>query len=755
MVGRFRSARAEARWRTAVAVLTVAVLTGPMSASVAEAAPLPDTGSGSSGSGNEPPTPPPLTTTVGPEGFTAVVGAVEVTGDSGVAPVGTAVTVAMASTQLNAAQAELADVIAAPVSIRLGDGNMQPATPITLRYNLSGLPADRLGGTTHRSVPKLLSQHQGDQTATWTDATWDPGTKVLTARLGQLSIVFPFEINWDQTSTWLGQKWGELTGTRYPKPGCAFTDYIDGATKYSLPRVNSPGVGPVPGTDDVVWPCLDRGSSGAARLTLHSNTSLVWDATTDPPIDGVINTDTIGTVDDVFNWMAGEIGAGLDGDATQILTGGSASFEANLPPSSATLTPNAGLTTFQILVTTMKLVTDRLTRGQPLAQIKPAGECVRQSMDLAGKNPSNVDDVLSSAQIVTQCLVSYAEQTGALTEKGSNVLALAHSLTELFARFDGQARGLVATISGPASLTITRSSTGGSGVLQQVPLTGFPDPSQLAIGPNGDLYLASHTQGGKVVKYAPGSTTPVELPFAQLYYVVGIATDTAGAVYVADTPGGPAGGHLVQKLAPGAASAVTVPYSQVQRLVDVAVDGQFNTYVLGKDPTAPESHARNRVEKIEAGTNTSTVLPFLQPNYPGRTEVAAGSGCLAASPDGVIYAGGNYDGETGGIADHGILRLDNGTTITVIPLFSNEIAQKCTTASNGDLFAIVSRHGPGGDFIDTALMRFPTGSTTSSVIPTNGLILSDVAVANSGDLYLTGRTSQDPSAVYRIAAGAY
>ncbi|WP_433664580.1 hypothetical protein ACQPW1_22075 [Nocardia sp. CA-128927] len=642
-----------------------------------------------------------MTTTVGDNGFTAAVGAVEVAGDAGVAPTGTPVTVAVVSTQLNTAQAELADVIAAPISIRLGDGSLQPATPITVRYNLSGLPADRLGGNTHRSVPQLLAQHEGEQNATWTDAVWDPDTKVLTARLAQLSTIFPFEINWDQTSTWLGQKWGEVTGTRFPKPACAFVDYVDGGTKYQLSHVNSPGVGPVLGTDDVVWPCLARGSSGGAALTLHSNTSLVWDATTDPPAPGVINTDTIATVDDVFNWIAGEIGSGLDSGATQILTGGSTSFASSVPPASATLTPNAGLTTFQILVTVMKIVTDRLTTAQPLALIKPAGECVRKAMDLAPKNPSNIDDVLSSARIVAQCLITYAEQTGAVTEKGSNILALAHDATELFDRFDGQARGLVATLSGPATLIIARSTdSGGPSVL---PFTGPGDPQELASTSNGDVFIT--TSANRIVEIAAGATAQTTLPVTAPSGFGQIAVDAMGNVFA--TTIAP---NQVLKLSPGSTSAERLSFPNVEPF-GISVDGSGDVFVSGIYNSEP-SPTGTHVFMLAPGASTPIVLPFTGLN---------GATWLASNASGDVFAS---DGNQ-------VSKLAAGaSTPTVQPFTGLNGPRGLAVDTSGNVFV--------ADSNNARVVKLAAQTNVQTVVPFTGLIGPEsVAVDGAGDVFVS------------------
>ncbi|WP_124390505.1 hypothetical protein [Rhodococcus wratislaviensis] len=364
---------------------------------------------------------------------------------------------------LDASQSEIARVIAPSIRIRLGDGTLQPSTPISFVYDLSGVAAAELDDSANWSTPQILSQHEGETDGSWTDASWDPGTKTVTASLPVLSQIFAIQIDLNQVRASVNQWAGQLFETRFPQPSCAFVPHSSGDTTYQLSHVNSPPIGPVPGTDDVVWPCLEKEPSGQTRLTLHSNTNIVWDVSTDPTTVGSINTE-VETVDDAYNWMAGLVGHGLGSEnTTQVLSGGSSTFDAAAPPESATVRPNAGLTTFQIIVIAAGFLTDKLTKGLPLDAIKPTAECVRQAMDLAGLSPSRVDDVLSSGQILAQCLETYAVQTGALSEKTGNLLALAHIFVSLIAQLDAQILGVVASLSGPAKLTVQTTTSDGTG----------------------------------------------------------------------------------------------------------------------------------------------------------------------------------------------------------------------------------------------------------------------------------------------------
>ena len=54
-------------------------------------------------------------------------------------------------------------------------------------------------------------------------------------------------------------------------------------------------------------------------------------------------------------------------------------------------------------------------------------------------------------------------------------------------------------------------------------------PGGVALDSAGDVYVAGEAMRGRVVKLAPGSSTPTVLLFTGLYEPQGVAVDSAGA----------------------------------------------------------------------------------------------------------------------------------------------------------------------------------------------------------------------------------
>jgi serine/threonine-protein kinase len=65
------------------------------------------------------------------------------------------------------------------------------------------------------------------------------------------------------------------------------------------------------------------------------------------------------------------------------------------------------------------------------------------------------------------------------------------------------------------------------------------------------------------------------LPFTDLNQIAGVAVDTAGTVYVSDS-----GANRVLKLAPGASSPTVLPFTDLNKPSTAAVDTAGDVYVL-------------------------------------------------------------------------------------------------------------------------------------------------------------------------------
>jgi serine/threonine-protein kinase len=77
-----------------------------------------------------------------------------------------------------------------------------------------------------------------------------------------------------------------------------------------------------------------------------------------------------------------------------------------------------------------------------------------------------------------------------------------------------------------------------------LPFTGLSNPGGVAVDTAGDVYVAD-SGNNRVVKLAAGASTQSVLPFAGLNIPNGVAVDSAGAVYVTDN------NNRVVKLAAG------------------------------------------------------------------------------------------------------------------------------------------------------------------------------------------------------------
>ncbi|HEX9175994.1 MAG TPA: hypothetical protein VF874_07835 [Mycobacterium sp.] len=78
-----------------------------------------------------------------------------------------------------------------------------------------------------------------------------------------------------------------------------------------------------------------------------------------------------------------------------------------------------------------------------------------------------------------------------------------------------------------------------------LPFTGLDGPWGVAVDTAGNVYVAD-TGNSRVVKLAAGSTTQTVLPFTALSLPGGVAVDNAGSVYVPEDFS-----NRVVKLAPG------------------------------------------------------------------------------------------------------------------------------------------------------------------------------------------------------------
>ncbi|MBE1548559.1 non-specific serine/threonine protein kinase/serine/threonine-protein kinase [Mycobacterium sp. OAS707] len=110
--------------------------------------------------------------------------------------------------------------------------------------------------------------------------------------------------------------------------------------------------------------------------------------------------------------------------------------------------------------------------------------------------------------------------------------------------------------------------------------------------PGGGCCIPVH-----VVKDAPGSTQPHVLPFQDIDGLGGMATDSAGTLYVGDN-----NRKRVLALPIGATSPTELPFTDLQSVSDIAVDSAGDVYVVDGQ--------RNQVMRLSAGADKPAVLPF-------------------------------------------------------------------------------------------------------------------------------------------------
>jgi serine/threonine protein kinase, bacterial len=135
----------------------------------------------------------------------------------------------------------------------------------------------------------------------------------------------------------------------------------------------------------------------------------------------------------------------------------------------------------------------------------------------------------------------------------------------------------------------------GSDTPMVLPFTGLYQPQAVAVDSSGALYVTDFND--RVVMLAAGSNNQTQLPFTGLSYPEGVVVDGAGSVYVADR-----GNDRVVKLPAGTNTPIVLPFNGLNNPDGVAVDGAGNVYVTDSD--------NNRVVELAAASNEQTVLPF-------------------------------------------------------------------------------------------------------------------------------------------------
>jgi serine/threonine-protein kinase len=136
-------------------------------------------------------------------------------------------------------------------------------------------------------------------------------------------------------------------------------------------------------------------------------------------------------------------------------------------------------------------------------------------------------------------------------------------------------RGPSATIpAGPS--TTTQQPARPYGVQVTLPFAGLHNPVGVAVDSAGTVYVAD-SNNDRVLKLAAGSSDQTVLPFSGLLGPYGLAVDSAGTVYVADIYN-----DRVVSLAAGSSTQTVLPFTGLREATGVAVDSVGTVYVTDK-----------------------------------------------------------------------------------------------------------------------------------------------------------------------------
>ena len=240
----------------------------------------------------------------------------------------------------------------------------------------------------------------------------------------------------------------------------------------------------------------------------------------------------------------------------------------------------------------------------------------------------------------------------------------------------------------------------------ELPFTDLNRPGGVAVDTAGDVYVAD-TGHSRVLKLPAGSTTQVTLPFTGLLDPDGVAVDTAGNVYVTDY-----GNNSVLKLPAGSTTQVTLPFTGLKAPTAVAVDIVGSVYVT--------DYGNYRLLKLPAGSTTQVelLLPFIGLKAP--TGVAVDSA-------GSIYVT--------GYGNAPVVKLPAGSNTQVELPFTGFTGPKppngVAVDSAGDVYVVDSLH--------QRLVELPAGSTTQVELSFGtglGNPWGGVAVDTAGNIYV-------------------
>ena len=280
------------------------------------------------------------------------------------------------------------------------------------------------------------------------------------------------------------------------------------------------------------------------------------------------------------------------------------------------------------------------------------------------------------------------------------------------------AAALLTVIVVVAGLTVVRSqdqnSSAGSpqqsdaGHQTVLPFTDLDEPNGVAVDSAGALYVAD-SANDRVVRLAAGATRHTVLPFTSVDFPTDVAVDGAGVVYVTDS-----GNSRVVALAPGATSQTVLPFTDLSNPNALTVDRSGTVYVADYD--------RGQVVALAAGATSQTVLPL--------TDLTEPTG-VAVDSDGTLYVADSSH-------DRVVTLAAGASSQTVLPF--TELNAPTGLAVDSAGAAYVSGH-------NNQVLKFAAGASSPTVVPFTDLKTpSGVAVDKAGTVYVAD------SANHRVVA---
>jgi sugar lactone lactonase YvrE len=266
----------------------------------------------------------------------------------------------------------------------------------------------------------------------------------------------------------------------------------------------------------------------------------------------------------------------------------------------------------------------------------------------------------------------------------------------------------------------TPASRAGQTVL---PFTAPLGVAGVAVDTTGNVFVAE--SGGSVLELPAGATASVSLPFTGVGQPKGIAVDSAGAVYVTDWTL-----NTVWKLAANASSPAMVPFnglkcgehdSKLGTPSGIAVNNAGTVYVT-------DGACQGRVLTLATDSSTPTVLPF--------TGLVNFNGGVAVDSSGAVYITDNYNNR--------VLKLAAGSNRSIpLPFTGLNNPQSVAVDSSGNLYV--------ADTGNNRVLKLSAGSSTPTALPFKGLSSPQgVAVDTYGNLYVTDLGN---SRVLKLTAG--